>query len=425
MSRLIIRGRKRLSGTFTPRGNKNAALPMIAACLLTDETVTLRNVPLIQDVSVMLELLAGLGVSVRRNDREVSLCAKGIKRRELDRELCKRVRASILIAGPLAARHGRAVFPPPGGDVIGRRRLDTHFYGLQKLGIEVQGGAHYSLRRRTLLGADLLLDEASVTATENILMAATLATGETTIFNAACEPHVQNLGALLQKMGAQIDGLGTNLLRVRGVENLSGAVHEIEPDYIEIGSFLAAAAATGGSISIAGAAALPSLRVIGRHFGRLGINPSRAGENLNFESQRTPKISKDIGNAIPKIEDGAWPAFPSDLMSVAIVLATQASGSVLFFEKMFESRMYFVDRLIEMGARIVQCDPHRVVVQGPSKLHGIHMSSPDIRAGMSMLIAALCARGESVIESAQVIDRGYECVEERLRALGADIVRTE
>ena len=423
MSRFIIRGRKRLAGNFAPVGNKNAALPMLAACLLTDETVTLRNLPEIQDVAVMLELLAALGVSVHRENRVVTLCAKGLKKRELDRDLCRRVRASILFAGPLVARHGRAVIHPPGGDVIGRRRLDTHFSGLRELGIGVQTGAFFTFRRRELKGADLLLDEASVTATENILMAATLASGETTIFNAACEPHVQDLGALLQKMGAKIDGLGTNLIRVRGVEKLRGADHDIEPDYIEIGSFLAAAAATHGEICIQGAAGCSSLRIVERHFARLGVKLQQNGKDLLHAPQKSLRVARDLGAAIPKIDDGAWPSFPSDLMSVAIVLATQANGSVLFFEKMFESRMYFVDRLIEMGAHIVQCDPHRVVVQGPSRLNGIHMSSPDIRAGMAMLIAALCAKGESVIDNAQVIDRGYERVDERLRALGADIER--
>lgn len=423
MNRFVIRGRKRLAGAFTPVGNKNAALPMLAACLLTDEPVTLQNVPQIQDVHVMLELLGSIGVSISRQDHDVTLRAERVRRRELDRELCRRVRASILLAGPLAARHGRAVIPPPGGDVIGRRRLDTHFHGLRALGIQVQGGAAYTFRRRELHGADLLLDEASVTATENILMAAVLAKGETTIFNAACEPHVQDLGALLKKMGADIEGLGTNLVRVRGVERLHGATHVIEADYIEIGSFIAAAAATHGEIAIPDAAGLASLRVVGRHFARLGVALQRTGGSLVTGPQKSLRIERDLGAAIPKLDDGAWPSFPSDLMSVAIVLATQARGSVLFFEKLFESRMYFVDRLIEMGAHIVQCDPHRVVVQGPARLHGIHMTSPDIRAGMSLLIAALCAKGESVIENAAMIDRGYERVDERLRALGADIER--
>ena len=415
MSRLIIQGGRRLAGTFTPVGNKNAALPMLAACVLTDEPVTLHNVPRIQDVAVMIELLQQLGVSAAWQDRTLTLCARGLKSRRLDAALCRRVRVSILLAGPLAARHGRAVVPPPGGDVIGRRRLDTHLQGLRALGISVEGGDAFTFRRRELKGAEMLLDEASVTATENILMAATLAPGRTVIFNAACEPHVQDLGALLVKMGAHIEGLGTNRLVVHGVARLQGAEHTIGPDHIEVGSYLAAAAVTRGAIEVRGAEdGFGSLAVIRRTFDKLGVGDARP-----------LRVRRDLGAAIPKIEDGAWPAFPSDLMSVAIVVATQARGSALFFEKMFESRMYFVDRLIEMGAHIVQCDPHRVVVQGPARLHGIHMTSPDIRAGMAMLIAALAARGESVIQNAQMIDRGYESVAERLRALGGDIERAD
>jgi UDP-N-acetylglucosamine 1-carboxyvinyltransferase len=414
MSRFIIQGQRRLTGTFTPVGNKNAVLPMLAACVLTDEPVTLNNVPRIQDVEVMLELLSLMGASITRSERSVTVSAKGLKKRKLDPELCRRVRASILFAGPLAARHGRAVLYPPGGDVIGRRRLDTHFDGLKALGISIQGGEFFTFRRKQLRGAEILLDEASVTATENILMAATIAKGRTTIFNAACEPHVQDLCQLLRKMGAKISGIGTNLLKIDGVASLHGAEHSIAPDYIEVGSYMAAAAATHGEITVAkDVDAFRAVSVIERTFKKLGVG------------SRTLRIQKDAGSAIPKIEDGAWPMFPSDLMSVAIVLATQARGSALFFEKMFESRMYFVDRLIEMGAHIVQCDPHRVLVQGPARLHAIHMSSPDIRAGMAMLIAALCAKGQSIIDQAQVIDRGYEGVEERLRALGADIVRED
>ena len=385
---------------------------MLAASVLTDEPITLHNLPLIQDVEVMLLLLSQLGVSISRSDRTITLCAKGLKSRRLERELCRRVRASLLLAGPLAARHGRAALYPPGGDVIGRRRLDTHFQGLRALGIAVEGGEFYTFRRKQLAGAEILLDEASVTATENILMAATLADGETTIFNAACEPHVQDLGELLNKMGAKIEGLGTNMLKIRGATRLRGAEHTIGHDYIELGSYMVAAAATRGELQVASIKNdFGAMRVMERTFYKLGVG------------SKTLRIRKDLGSAIPKIEDGAWPAFPSDLMSAAIVLATQARGSVLFFEKMFESRMYFVDRLIEMGAHIVQCDPHRVVVDGPARLHAIHMSSPDIRAGMAMLIAALCAKGRSVIDNAEMIDRGYENVVDRLRALGADIER--
>lgn len=423
MSRFLITGQRRLAGTFTPAGNKNAALPMLAACLLTDQPVTLHNVPQIEDVRVMLEILHALGVDIQQRNRTVVLRAAGIRRSRLDRDLCRKVRASILFAGPLVARTGRAVVYPPGGDIIGRRRIDTHMAGLRALGVRVEGGDNYTFSGRNLRGADILLDEASVTATENILMAAATAAGTTTVYNAACEPHVQDLGALLGKMGAHIGGLGTNRITIEGVPELGGAEHTIGPDYIEAGSYLCAAAATGGELTIPGLTDGPTLAVMQRAFGKLGLSWKTDAEALRLPAHRYFRVRRDLGGAVPKIEDGAWPAFPSDLMSVAIVLATQARGSMLFFEKMFESRMYFVDRLIEMGARVVQCDPHRVVVEGPARLHGIHMSSPDIRAGMAMLIAALCARGRSVIENAHVIDRGYERVEERLRELGAEITR--
>ena len=423
MTTFIIKGGQPLSGEYTPTGNKNAALPALAACLLTDQPVILHNIPRIKDVEVMLLLLESLGVEVAQSDHTVKLCAKNIRSIPLDRELCRRVRASILLAGPLVARTGRAEFYPPGGDVIGRRRLDTHFSGLQALGVAVKTGKAFVFKRKSLKGANLLLDEASVTATENILMAAVLADGETTIYNAACEPHVQDLCRLLIAMGAKIDGIGTNFLRIRGRKSLRGATYAIGPDYIEVGSFMAAALATGGSLTIRGLSDFQSLEVMSRTFSKLGIKWRPRKDSLFVPPHRTMNIVNDFGSAIPKIEDGIWPAFPSDLMSVAIVLATQASGSVLFFEKLFESRLYFVDRLIEMGARIVQCDPHSVLVHGPSRLQGIHMSSPDIRAGMSMLIAALAAKGKSVIDGAEVIDRGYEAIDIRLRALGAEITR--
>jgi UDP-N-acetylglucosamine 1-carboxyvinyltransferase len=414
-----------VGGVFSPVGNKNAALPMLTACLLTDEPVVLDNLPLIADVRVMLDLLEGLGVDVCLKGRRVELCASRVRRARLDRELCRRVRASILFAGPLLARFGRADIPPPGGDVIGRRRVDAHVSGLRALGARFEGGERLSFRAKRLRGASVLLEEASVTATENMLMAAATAEGETILSNAACEPHVQDLGALLIKMGARIEGLGSNRIRITGVERLGGAEHTIGPDYVEAGSYLAAAAATGGELVVTGLSDAETRAVIGRAFARLGIVWRIEGDQVRQPAQEVFRVQRDLGGAIPKIEDGIWPMFPSDLMSVAIVLATQARGSVLFFEKLFESRMYFVDRLIEMGARIVQCDPHRVVVEGPTRLAGIHMSSPDIRAGMAMVIAALCARGVSVIESAHVIDRGYERVDERLRDLGADIERED
>ena len=423
MTTLIVTGRKPISGIYTPTGNKNAALPALAACLLTEEPVTLHNIPLIKDVEVMLELLASLGVAIERKDRSVTLNARTVTPVKLDRELCRRVRASILLAGPLVARAGRAEFYPPGGDVIGRRRLDTHFAGLQALGVTVKATDTLLFRGKKLAGADLLLDEASVTATENIIMAAALASGSTTIYNAACEPHVQDLCRLLEAMGAGFEGIGTNRLVVHGKRKLRGAECTIGPDYIEMGSFMAASLVTGGELSIHGVTPDHTLEVVRRAFSKLGARWQQRADSLHIPARKRLRITNDFGSAIPKVEDGIWPAFPSDLMSVAIVLATQSQGSVLFFEKLFESRMYFVDRLIEMGARIVQCDPHRVLVQGPSRLHGIHMSSPDIRAGMSMLIAALSAKGTSVIDNAEVIDRGYEAIDDRLRALGAEIER--
>jgi len=424
MARFIIHGGRRLCGTHRVAGNKNAVLPMLAACVLTDEPVTLTNVPLIEDVLTMLEILSDLGVGVNLRGHTVELCAATLRRTRLNPVLCRRVRSSILFAGPLAARHGRASLDPPGGDVIGRRRLDTHFEGLQQLGVVVEGGPRqrFVLRRQQLHAANILLDEASVTATENLVMAAVLAPGRTTLFNAACEPHVQDLCRMLNAMGARISGIGTNYLKIEGVERLRGARRRVAPDAIEAASFLAAAAVTGGDLQIEHAPA-ELTEVIARPLRKLGLQWTLENGALRLPANQRLRVSRDLGAVVPKIEDGPWPNFPSDLMSVSIVLATQARGSVLFFEKMFESRMYFVDRLIEMGARIVQCDPHRVVVEGPSHLHGSHMSSPDIRAGMALLVAALCAKGESVIENAQSIDRGYERVEQKLRRLGADIVR--
>lgn len=424
MAQFIIRGGHRLGGHHKPPGNKNAALPMLAACVLTDETVCLHNLPLIDDVHTMLALLDEIGVSVRLRGHTVELCARGIRTTRLNAALCRKVRSSILFAGALAARHGKAVLFPPGGDVIGRRRLDTHFDSLRQLGIAVHADGHYKFTARNLRGARIVLDEASVTATENAVMAATLAKGVTTIFNAACEPHVRDLCVMLNRMGARIGGVGTNSLQIKGVESLRGVAHRIAPDYVDAAGFIAAAALTGGRVTIDDAHE-DDFAVISRSFAKLGVRWTIANGILRMRPCRRLTILEDFGAAIPKIEDGPWPSFPSDLMSAALVLATQASGTMLFFEKMFESRMYFVDRLIEMGARIVQCDPHRVVVSGPARLHGTRLSSPDIRAGMALLLAALCAKGETVIGNAEVIDRGYENIERRLRALGADIVRSE
>ncbi|MDD4868933.1 MAG: UDP-N-acetylglucosamine 1-carboxyvinyltransferase [Kiritimatiellae bacterium] len=422
MARFIIRGGKRLSGFHKSPGNKNAVLPMLAACVLTDKPITLRNIPLIDDVRTMLAILDDLGVTVDLTGHSVTLCAKGLRKSKLNAELCRKVRSSLLFAGPMTARLGHVTLSPPGGDIIGRRRIDTHLDGLKSLGIQVKGNSQFVFSCRKLGGSSILLDEASVTATENILMAAVLAKGKTSIFNAACEPHIQDLCIMLNNMGAQITGVGTNFLKINGVESLRGISHTVGPDYIDMASFITAAAVTGGDLKIED----PSkdhLQIVSRTFGKLGINWHYGKNFLHLKSNQRFRVQNDFASAIPKIEDGVWPNFPSDLMSVAIVLATQARGTVLFFEKMFESRMYFVDRLIEMGAQIVQCDPHRVVVAGGAKLHGIHLSSPDIRAGMALLIAALCARGESIVDNAQTIDRGYEQVDHKLRRLGADIER--
>jgi len=423
MARFTIIGGRRLAGRHEVRGNKNAALPMLAACLLADGRVTLENIPLIEDVGSMLAILEHLGASVTLHGHTVTVDPSGIGRTDIDPDLCRRVRSSILFAGPLAARFGRAVLHAPGGDVIGRRRLDTHFEGLAGLGIASEGTAKYMFRRRRLRGADLLLDEASVTATENLVMAAVLAPGRTTLFNAACEPHVEALCVMLNRMGARITGMGTNRIHIDGVRALGGTTFAVPPDYVEAASFLVAGAVTGGDIAV-GPMPADALRVMERPFRKLGVEWSCRSGYLRLKAGGGLRVTNDMGAAVPKIEDGPWPAFPSDLMSVSIVLATQARGSMLFFEKMFESRMYFVDRLIEMGARIVQCDPHRVMVSGPSQLRGVHLTSPDIRAGMAMLLAALCAKGESRIDNAQSIDRGYESVDLALRGLGALIERS-
>ncbi len=427
MARFVIRGGRKIGGAYRPLGNKNAVLPMLAACVLTDEPLRLDNVPKILDVDNMLRLLAGLGVAVARRGHAVELCAKGLKRTALDPALCAKVRGSILLAGPLPARHGSATLYAPGGDVIGRRRLDTHFEGLDALGIGLAwtGEAFRLRRRRTFRGAQILLDEASVTATENLLMAAALAPGKTVLLNAACEPHVQDLGALLGKMGAKIAGLGTNRIEIEGVARLGGASHRVGPDHIELGSFLAAAAATGGALTVTGLPDDTTLQVMRRAFSRLGVEWTVADGTLRLPARQALRVRKDLGGAVPKMEDGVWPAIPSDLLSVALVLATQTRGEVLFFEKLFESRMYFVDRLLEMGATLVQCDPHRVVVSGPARLRAQLITSPDIRAGMALIIAALCAQGTTVIEQAEMVDRGYERIDARLRALGADISRED
>ncbi|MBC7228700.1 MAG: UDP-N-acetylglucosamine 1-carboxyvinyltransferase [Thermoflexales bacterium] len=422
---LVIEGGVPLRGTLTPSGNKNAALPALAACLLTDEPVTLHNLPDIQDVHTMLDLLADIGVQVERLDTHSwRLHAREIRLPPLAREKFRRIRGSILLAGPLLARLGWVEIPPPGGDVIGRRRVDTHFLAFQELGAEVDVNDLFRLNARGLRGADILLDEASVTGTENAIMAAVLAKGTTVLRNAASEPHVQDLCHMLNRLGARIEGIGSNVLTIHGVDRLGGGEFTIGPDHIEVGSYIALAAMTRGELRIRNAAP-QHLRMIRHVFSRLGVEVEVDGEDVIVPAEQPLEVVPDIGGAIPSIADAPWPAFPADLMSIAIVLATQVRGTVLFHEKMFESRLYFVDKLIFMGARIVLCDPHRCVVQGPSRLQGDVLVSPDIRAGMALVGAALCAQGQSIIRNVEQIDRGYERVEEKLRSLGARIERVK
>jgi UDP-N-acetylglucosamine 1-carboxyvinyltransferase len=421
----VIEGRRPLDGTIRAAGNKNAALPIVAACLLTDEPVVLRNVPAITDVETMLALAVAVGVTVeRRGGGEVLVHAATTPSSELDEELCRRIRASILFAGPLLARCGEAIVPPPGGDVIGRRRLDVHIDALERLGVHVHVNRRFHMRTDGLVGVPLFLDEASVTGTENAVMAAVLARGETVIGNAACEPHVQDLCRFLVSLGAEIEGIGSNVLRVRGVERLGGGEWHICPDHIEVASFIGLGAVTEGDLTIEGVDPL-DLVAIWQALERLGIATEVGETTVHVRGKQELVIQDDLGGQIPKIEDGPWPAFPADLTSIALAVATQAEGTVLIFEKMFENRLFFVDKLVNMGARIILCDPHRAVVNGPVRLYGERMESPDIRAGMAMLIASLCAEGTSTIGNIGQIDRGYERIDERLRGVGAAIERVE
>src|SRR3954470_5060412 len=426
MEKFVIEGGTPLSGTIAPAGNKNAALPALAACLLTEEEVVLRNIPRIRDGEDMLGLLTGLGVEVAwRDENVVSLCARDIDPGAMDAERATRIRASFLCAGPLLARFGHADMPLPGGDVIGRRRLDPHLDAFRSLGATVHydrkgyriaapGGGHRA--------TDFFMDEPSVMASENALMAAALTPGSTVIHNAASEPHVQDVARMLLQMGARIEGIGSNVLIVHGSDRLAGADYTIGQDYIEVGSFIALAAVTGGELRIRGAAN-DDLRMTRMAFDRLGCRIEFDGDDIVVPPDQKLRVRDDEGDAISKIEDGPWPAFPADLTSIALALATQADGMVLIFEKMFENRLFFVDKLVTMGARVTLCDPHRAVVSGPSRLHGERMESPDIRAGMAMLIAALCADGTTEIGNIRQIDRGYERIDDRLRALGARIER--
>lgn len=418
-----IEGGFPIKGEITASGNKNAALPCIAATLLTDEPVILKNIPEIEDTGVMLNILQSFGAKAEKlkvNTWKIE--AKDVESCVIPAELSKKIRASILFAGPMVARLGKAEMLPPGGDVIGRRRLDTHFIALEQLGAQVKVNGHFVFTANKLIGTDIFLDECSVTATENAVMAAVLAEGKTTITNAASEPHIQDLCNMLCAMGAKITGIGSNILYIDGVRKLHGCEFEIGPDYMEIGSYIGLAAATRGSVIIKGVKNL-DMRPLKVGFAKLGISWMQDGETITVSSIQEMKTNADVGTKIPKIDDSPWPGFPPDLTSIMTVVATQVEGTVLIFEKMFESRMFFVDKLISMGAQVTLCDPHRAVVSGPSPLHGDHLVSPDVRAGMAMVIAAMAARGTSRISNVYQIERGYEHLVERLQSLGGHIKR--
>lgn len=425
MPSLIVSGGRALEGSVTPAGNKNAALPVLAATLMSARRTTVRNVPRIRDVLTLLEIAESLGAGVSwTGPNEVRVDGGGVEPGGLDEELARRIRASVLLAGPLLARFGQVSLPPPGGDVIGRRRLDTHLLAFSALGAEVSTPANLELAAKRLKGARMFLDEPSVTATENAVMAAALAEGRTEIRNAAAEPHVQDLCHALNALGARIEGIGTGTLRIDGVQELGGGTVDISRDHVETGSFIGLASATRSKIHIDDAP-IEHLDSTLLGFARLGIECKVEGRRLAVDGRSRPVVRMDAFGHVPKVDDGPWPAFPADLTSIAVVAATQAQGTVLVHEKMFESRMFFTDKLVGMGAQIILCDPHRVVVTGPSPLRGAALESPDIRAGMAMVIAALSARGESVIRNAGQIERGYERIDQRLAALGAEIERRD
>ncbi len=425
MQSFVIEGGRPLSGSVRASGNKNGALPILAACVLASDEVRLTNVPRIRDVETMVELLADLGADIEwTGSNEVRVDAGGVTRTDLDAELAREIRASFLLAGPLLARFGRVTVPPPGGDVIGRRRLDTHIHAFQELGVDVELNGAYEMRTDGLRGKRLYLDEASVMGTENAIMAAVLAEGRTCVGNAACEPHIQDLCRFLVSLGASIDGIGSNVLHIEGVDELRGGDYRIAPEHIEVASFAALAAVTGGDLTIEDVEPDDLIAIVPA-FRKLGIALDVTDRRVRVAPDQDLQIVDDLGGQIPKIASGVWPAFPADLTSIALTCATQSHGTVLIFEKMFESRLFFVDKLVSMGARIILCDPHRAVVTGPAQLYGQRLESPDIRAGMAMLIAALCAEGTSTIGNIGQIDRGYERIDERLRDLGAAIERTE
>jgi UDP-N-acetylglucosamine 1-carboxyvinyltransferase len=423
MDKFIIEGGVPLRGEVTPAGNKNAALPLLAAALLTDEPIILRNIPQIQDTQVMRKLIESLGVQIDDLDATSwRVTAHDLRLADLNPDLCRRIRASILIAGPLAARIGEFKLPPPGGDVIGRRRLDTHILALRALGVDVKYDRGFGFQADGLRGAAILMDEASVTATENAIMAAVTARGDTVIRNAASEPHVQELCIFLNRLGAQIDEIGSNTLHIHGVHKLHGGEFTIGPDYLEVISFVGAAAVTHGSVRLKNAG-VNNLHMIEHVFQRLGVTWQVDGNDLVVPSDQNLSIVPDLDGAIPEIKTNVWPAFPTDLISIAITVATQASGSIMFHDWMFSGRMYFTDKLVGMGAKIILCDPYRCLVQGPNQLYSENLESPDIRAGMSMLLAALAAKGQSTIRNIGQIERGYQDVDKKLRALGAKIER--
>jgi UDP-N-acetylglucosamine 1-carboxyvinyltransferase len=425
MQSFVIEGGRPLSGSVRAAGNKNGALPILAACVLASGEVSLTNVPRIRDVETMVALIDDIGADIEwTGGNELRIDSSGVHKAELDPELCREIRASFLLAGPLLARFGRAVVPPPGGDVIGRRRLDTHIHAFAELGVDVDSNGAYELTTAGLRGKRMYLDEASVMGTENAIMAAVLAEGETVVGHAACEPHIQDLCRFLVSLGARIEGIGSNILHIDGVERLEGASYRIGPDHVEVASFAGLAAATGGEVTIEDVRPDDLISIVPA-FRKLGIELDVGETSLRVPADQDLFVEDDLGGQIPKIESGIWPAFPADLTSIAVTVATQARGTVLVFEKMFESRLFFVDKLVSMGARIILCDPHRVVVTGPSKLYAQRLESPDIRAGMAMVIAALCAEGRSTIGNIGQIDRGYERIDDRLRALGARVERAE
>lgn len=425
MDKFIIEGGAPLHGEVVPAGNKNAALPLVAACLLTREPVVLRNVPRIKDVEVMRHLIESLGAQVEDLDATSwRITARDLRPADLDPDLCRRIRASILVAGPLSARIGEFKLPPPGGDVIGRRRLDTHILALRTLGSDVQYERGFTFKSDGLRGADFLMDEASVTATENAIMAAVTAQGDTIIRNAASEPHVQELCHFLNGLGARIEEIGSNTLHIHGVTELHGGEFTIGPDYLEVISFVGAAAVTHGSVRVKNAG-VDNLGMIGHVFERMGVHWEVDGDDLIVPANQELRIVPDLDGAIPEVKTNVWPAFPTDLISIAITVATQANGSIMFHDWMFSGRMYFTDKLVGMGARIILCDPYRCLIQGPNQLYGENLESPDIRAGMSLLLAALASKGTSTVRNIGQIERGYQDVDKKLLALGAKLERVK